>query len=90
MTVETKKYKIIEKITNLKDEEILNKLELVLQEYSSSNMILTEIIKPIREKLDIEELKKEQDYQGFDKDEVEQLIKKIDLQEPLEELINMI
>lgn len=90
MTVETKKYKLIEKITSLQDEEVLNKLELVLNEYSRGNLILMDIVKPIREKLDIEQLKKEQNYQGFDKEEVDRLIKEIDLQEPIEELIKMI
>ena len=90
MTVETKKYKLIEKITSLQDEEVLNKLELVLNEYSRGNLILMEIVKPIREKLDIEQLKKEQNYQGFDKEEVDRLIKEIDLQEPIEELLKMI
>jgi hypothetical protein len=90
MTVETKKYKLIEKITSLQDEEVLNKLELVLNEYSRGNLILMEIVKPIREKLDIEQLKKEQNYQGFDKEEVDRLIKEIDLQEPIEELLEMI
>ena len=90
MTVETKKYKLIEKITSLQDEEVLNKLELVLNEYSRGNLILMEIVKPIREKLDIEQLKKEQNYQGFDKEEVDRLIKEIDLQEPIEKLVEMI
>jgi len=90
MTVETKKYKLIEKITSLKDEEVLNKLDLVIDEYSRGNFILMEIVKPIREKLDIEQLKKEQNYQGFDKDEVDQLIKEIDIQEPIEELLEMV
>lgn len=90
MTVETKKYKLIEKITSLKDEDVLNKLNLVIDEYSKGNFILMEIVKPIREKLDIEQLKKEQNYQGFDKDEVDQLIKEIDIQEPIEELLEMI
>lgn len=90
MTVETKKYKLIEKITSLQDEEVLNKLELVLDEYSRGNLILMDIVKPIREKLDIEQLKKEQNYQGFDKEEVDRLIKEINLQEPIEELLKMI
>ena len=90
MTVETKKYKLIEKITSLQDEEVLNKLELVLKEYSKGNLILMDIVKPIREKLDIEQLKKEQNYQGFDKEEIDRLIKEIDLQEPIEKLLEMI
>jgi len=89
MTVETKKYKLIEKITSLQDEEVLNKLELLLKEYSSGNAILMEIVKPMREELDIEQLKLEQNYKGFNKEEVDQLIKEINIQEPIEDLLRM-
>jgi hypothetical protein len=90
MTVETKKYKLIEKITSLQDEEVLNKLELLLKEYSSGNAILMEIVKPMREELDIEQLKLEQNYKGFNKEEIDQLIKEIDIQEPIEDLLRMV
>lgn len=90
MTVEAKKYKLIEKITDLQDEEVLNKLEILLGEHSKGNLILMEIVKPVREKFDIEQLKKEQNYQGFDKEEVDRLIKEIDIQEPIEELLKMV
>lgn len=90
MTVESKKYRLIEKITGLQDESILDKLALVFEEYSQGSLMLQTIIKPIRQKLDIEELKQEQNYQGFDQEEVDRLIEDIDLQEPLEELLDMI
>ena len=90
MTVEAKKYKLIEIITGLHDEEVLNKLEILLGEYSKGNLILMEIVNPVREKFDIEQLKKEQNYQGFDKEEVDRLIKEIDIQEPIEELLKMV
>ncbi len=89
MTVETKKYKLIEKITSLQDEEVLNKLELLLKEYSSGNATLMEIVKPMSEELDIEQLKLEQNYKGFNKEEVDQLIKEINIQEPIEDLLRM-
>ncbi len=90
MTVDAKKYKLIEKITELQDEEVLNKLDFVLSEYSKGNLILMEIVKPVRDEFDIERLKKEQNYQGFDKEEVDRLIEEIDIQEPIEELLKMI
>jgi hypothetical protein len=90
MTVEAKKYKLIKKITDLQDEDVLNKLELLLKQYSKGNSILMQIVKPIREEFDIEQLKKEQNYQGFDKEEVDRLIKEIDIQEPIEELLKMV
>ena len=90
MTVETKKYQIIKRITEIEDEALLTKLESLLNDYSQDNGALLSLVKPIRKKLDIEVLKKEQNYQGVDQKEVDQLIEEIDLQEPLEELLEMI
>lgn len=90
MTVDEKKYKLIEKITDLQDEEVLNKVDFILSEYSKGNLILMEIVNRVKNKFDIDQLKKEQNYQGFDKEEVNQLIKEIDIQEPIEELLKMI
>ena len=90
MTVETKKNQIIQKITEINDESLLNKLESILNEHLRGESVLFELIKPMREKLDIEALKKEQDYQGFDENEVNSLIKEIDFKEPLEELLGTI
>ena len=44
----------------------------------------------MREELDIEQLKLEQNYKGFNKEEVDQLIKEIDIQEPIEDLLRMV
>lgn len=90
MTVEAKKHQIIQKITEINDESLLDKLESILNEYLHGESVLFELIKPMREKLDIEALKKEQDYQGFDENEVNSLIKEIDFKEPLEELLETI
>ena len=49
-----------------------------------------EIFKPIRENITIEEMKKEQNYKDFDREEFDKLIKELDIQEPLSELLNMI
>ena len=90
MTVEAKKYMLIEKITNLRNEALLNKLERLLDEFAKGNEVLLQVIKPVKDKLDIEQLKIEQNYQGFNKKEVDQLIKEIDLDEPIEDLLSMI
>ena len=44
----------------------------------------------MRETLDIEQLKIEQGYRGFNQSRTDQLIEQINLQEPLEELLAMI
>ena len=90
MSVEVKKHQIIQKITEINDESLLNKLESMLDEYLHGESLLFGLIKPMREKLDIEALKNEQEYQGFDENEVNLLIKEIDFKEPLEELLETI
>ncbi len=89
MTVETKKYRLIERITDLQDEKLLNQLEEFLDQQSESGKVLAEITKPMKEKLDLEQLKLDQNYQGFVPEEVEKLIKDIDLQEPIDKLLEI-
>jgi len=90
MTAEIKKIMLIKQIADLQDDEMLKKVELLLDSSDKLDPILKNLLKPIKEKIDIEPFKKEQNYQGFHKKEVDRLIKEIDLQEPLEDLINMI
>lgn len=90
MTVQAKKYQIIEQITHIEDEQLLDQLQHWIEVNQSNDSILASLIKPMREKLDIEQLKIEQNYKGFDKVEVDRLIKEADIQEPIEELLSMI
>ena len=46
--------------------------------------------KPIKEKLDLEEIKREQNFEEVDKEEIAALIKEADIQEPIEELLQMV
>lgn len=47
-------------------------------------------IKPLRENITLDELLKEQNFKGFDREGMDKLIAKIDVQEPLEELLAML
>jgi hypothetical protein len=49
--------------------------------------ILEQLAKPIRPYFDLEEMKREQGYQPINKAELEELIKELDIQEPLEDLL---
>jgi len=69
MTLETRKYNLIKLITGLEDELLISKLEALLQEFSDGDSILMQLNKPMREKLDIEQLMKEQNYQHPTKEE---------------------
>ncbi|MDX1942128.1 MAG: hypothetical protein SFU99_16310 [Saprospiraceae bacterium] len=90
MTIEAKKYHLIEQITAIQEEALLNRLEVVLQELTESNQLLLQLAKPMRDKLNIEELIKEQDFQGVDKEKIGRLIEEIALDEPIEELIEAV
>ena len=52
--------------------------------------ILEQLAKPIRPYFDLEEMKREQGYQPINKAELKELIKELDIQEPLEDLLAML
>ena len=92
MTIETKKLHLIKRIMEIDDESIIDKIDELVGERLEKDIdsILRKMSKPIEKKLDIEKVKKEQNFQPIDKDEIERLIKEADIQEPIEELLEMI
>lgn len=90
MTLEAKKYHLIEQIMAIQEEALLNRLEILLNNLTQENQALLKLIQPTREKLDIEKLAQEQNYQGVDQDEMNRLVKEIALDEPLEDLIEAV
>ena len=92
MTIETKKLHLIKRIMEIDDESIIDKIDELVGERPETDIhsILRKMSKPIEKKLDIEKVKKEQNFQPIDKDEIERLIKEADIQEPIEELLEMI
>lgn len=77
------------------DEQDVSKLEAINATLSQSHQsdreeILHRIAKPTRRKLDIEELKREQNWRPIDKVAFFKKIEELDIEEPLEELIEMI
>jgi hypothetical protein len=49
-----------------------------------------EAIKPLRKNLTLEELLAEQNFRGFDRQELDHLIEEINIQEPTEELLALL
>lgn len=62
MTIEAKKYHLIEQIMAIQEEALLNRLEILLNNLTQENQALSKLIQPTREKLDIEQLAQEQNY----------------------------
>ncbi len=47
-------------------------------------------IKPLRKNITLDELLAEQNFKGFDRQELDKLISEINIQEPIEELLEML
>jgi hypothetical protein len=90
MTLAHRKYRLIKLITDLTDETLLQKLEQLLVSENEQDKLLFQSLQPMREKLDIEDLAVEQDYTHPESEEIEEIIKEADIQEPIEKLLKMI
>ncbi len=90
MTIEARKYQLIEEIMQLSDEQVLRKFEEILKEYHDSMGSIWYLIKPTSEKTDIDRLIKEQGFKGIDKAKMDKLVEEIGIEEPIEDLLEMI
>ncbi len=90
MTKEAKKYHLIEEIIQIEDDLLLNKFEELLREYKESMNSIRHLVKPVRKKTDVDQLVKEQGYKGIEKGELDQIIEEIAIEEPIEDLLEMI
>jgi hypothetical protein len=92
MTIEGKKLYLIRKIMEISDESVIDQLDGLIgkQPEEDKDWILRQLNKPIKEKLDLEEVKREQNFEEVNKEEIETLIKEADIQEPIEELLQMV
>lgn len=81
---------ILQEIDEITDDSLLLDLDRLIQQWKAENAMLLKMIKPRAKTLDIEVLKKEQGFTQFDKVKFKTLIKELDIQEPIEELIAMI
>ena len=84
---------IKEYLENLEDvrlyDEAMADDELAIP-YDEAIKMIEKLRKPMREKLDIEQLKKEQNFKPIDKAEFFQKIDELNIEEPLEDLLAMI
>jgi len=92
MNIEALKLEIIDKIKSAGDDDShkLKKLEATIKEMWPDDDVLKRLHKPMRKTTDVEEIKREQNYKPIDKKEFFKKIEELDIEEPLEELIDMI
>jgi hypothetical protein len=92
-TLEILKQNLNFRITKIDKEESLRQIEKVIDlvEHSPNKKqmeMLKELSKPIKEKTDIEEMIREQNWKPIDRKEFDRLVKELDIQEPLEQLLS--
>lgn len=87
MTIEALKYEIFAKIVGIQNEAALQRVKEMLESISKENDLLYRVVKPIREKITVEDLIREQNYKGFDRTAFDKLVVELDLQDPIEELL---
>lgn len=90
MTIETRKYQLIEEIMRVTDEQILSKFEEILKEYHQTMDSIQHLVKPTRSKTSVDQLIEEQGFKGIDKAKMDQLIEEIGIEEPIEDLLEML
>ena len=91
MQIEALKLDLIKKIMEVDDPSRLAAIEAAItgSHRRDDEDVLRKLAKPMRKKLDIEELKREQNWQPVDKERFFLKIKELDVQESLEELLEM-
>jgi len=84
---EKRKKRIISKIDRLENDFALQQIEKVLNAIFESKEVAGDVIKPVRKQISVEEMIKEQNFIGINRQVFDDLIGKIDIQEPLSELL---
>lgn len=90
MNIEVRKYYLIEEIMRVTDGEVLSKFEEILKDYHQNLDSIKYLIRPMRKKTDIDQLVEEQGYKGIDKAKIDQLVEEIGIEEPIEDLLEML
>ena len=86
--LERRKIKLIEQIIKLDSEKAISKLEVEVE--GLNNDLFWEAVKPIRREVSIEQMIHEQNYKPLNKEEFYDEVAKIDITEPLEDLLAML
>lgn len=87
--IDSLKVHLIARISTLSNEETLRQLERILMPRASADPsdILQRLARPMPKKLDIEALIAQQGFKGVDRAKFDRLIRKINVTEPLEQLL---
>ncbi|MEM1119185.1 MAG: hypothetical protein AAGJ18_01970 [Bacteroidota bacterium] len=87
------KLKLVEELLQLKEEQSLRKIEKeikYLSETEKKAALRQKVYRPTRATISIEQMKKEQNYQPINKEDFYKKAAKLNIREPLEELLSML
>ena len=90
MSLEARKYELISQITRLKDEVEVARFEMVFKHITANDGLLLKLATPMRKRLVIDELVKEQGFKGVDRTRFDDLVAELDVKETIEELLTSI
>ncbi len=86
--IDSRKRRMIEYITSLSSEKELESLEKFFSFFFRDKMELS-VFKTPRKSISLEDLKKAQNYQKIDRSSFNQLVKKLNIEESIEDLLSM-
>lgn len=87
--LDSRKYKLIQEIMKLDNEEALSKLEEEVESIQQEEVFWT-AIKPLRKTITLEQMIKEQNYKPIEKDEFFKMVDELEIEESIEELLSML
>lgn len=85
-----RKLELIKEVSEIRDEKDLSQLEETLRVIHERQERIQKFSKPIHKKTDPDAIKRQRNFKGHDKEEMFRLIREIDVQEPIEELLAML
>lgn len=87
--LDSRKYKLIQEIMKLDNEEALSKLEEEVEAIHQEEVFWT-AIKPLKKAVTLEQMIKEQNYKPIEKDEFFRMVDELEIEESIEELLSML
>ena len=87
--IDRKKNKLIGEIASINSEKELDQIVKYIK-LTRLNGLHGGMFNGTRKSITIEDLKKEQNFKGINREEFDQLVREIDIQEPIEELLAML
>jgi hypothetical protein len=78
---------LINLISSIEDEAALTRVKEVLEKIRQQDELVAMLTKPMPETLDVEAIKRRQNWKGVDRAKWDSLIEEMDIQEPVETLL---